>query len=339
MLWYCADYNGILTELRNKIGPTHLASPRDADVWCIWQDCVGSYRDLLEACKRVGYYKPTYCVQHGRGSTLDYGPPNSWPLLADKYLCWGDADRRRLVSLGYGEKAVKVGCPLNTHVKPKVPHQEKVVLFIPVNTGKEEPENIAVYYELLKIKYDKAKTLVLDHKGPLKDKWGFDGKINVHFNELAKEFDVAAKLLPWHDRNLYHGNTVVGYQDTSKNNELLFSLLRNVDLVVGLDEGTTEMFAYAHDIPVIVVDGFKYRLWDNKGLTYKEIDPYRTKAATHVSLSGLREAIEYGLVHPEHLKQERREIAEDELGISLGNATDNIYKVIRNDVKTLSHIR
>src|SRR5437868_6673705 len=155
MKWAIADYNGILTDLKEKV-KDKLSSPREADVMVTWQDCAGSYRDLFEAFKQTGYQKPVYCVQHGRGSTLDYGAPNNWPLLADKYLCWGDSDVRRLSSLGYAEKAIKVGCPLNTKIKSKVPHKEKVVLFVPVNTGKEEPENIAVYYELLKIKYDKA---------------------------------------------------------------------------------------------------------------------------------------------------------------------------------------
>lgn len=338
MKWAIADYNGVLTDLKEKI-KDKLSSPRDADVIVTWQDCAGSYRDLFEAFKRTGYQTPVYCVQHGRGSTLDYGEPNNWPLLADKYLCWGNSDVRRLSSLGYGEKAVLVGCPLNTKIKEKVPHKEKVVLFVPVNTGKEEPENIAVYYELLKIKYDKAKTVVLDNQKSLKDKWGFDGKISVGFNEISQKFDVAAKLLPWHDRNLYHGSTVVGYQDSHRNNELLFGLLRNVDLVVGLDEGTTEMFAFAHDVPVVIVDGFEYRLWDNKGIRCKPMPIYKTKAATHCSITDLRDVVDQMLAHPELKRQERAEVAEDELGISLGNATDNIFKYVRNDVKTLSYPR
>lgn len=338
MNWSISDYNGILTDLKAKV-QNHLATPRDADVMVMWQDCAGSYRDLLEAFKQVGYNKPTYCVQHGRGSTLDYGAPNNWPLLVDKFLCWGVSDYNRLSSLGFQEKAHIVGCPLNSHIKPRVEHKEKIVLFVPVNTGKEEPENIAAYYELLKIRYDKAKMYVMDSSKMLKDKWGFNGKNKVNFNEISVGFDVAAKLLPWHERDLYHGNTVVGYQDSYKNNELLFNLLRNVDLVVGLDEGTTEIFAYAHDVPVIIVDGFQYRLWKNDGKTYEPTDTYRTKAAVHTNLEGLKEAVEHALLHPEHLREERKEVAEQELGISYGDATSNIFKFIRNDVKTTCNPR
>lgn len=332
MKWYVSDYNGILNDLKAKVA-SHLASPRDADVWCMWQDAQGSWADLMKASHATGFRKPTYVVQHGRGATLDYGPPNSFPLLADKFLCWGKADFNRLSDLGYKERAFVVGCPLNTQIKEAVKHQEKVVLFVPVNTGKEEPENIAAYYELLKLKYHRAQVRVMANQSTLTDKWGFNGKLNVSFNELASDFDVVSKLLPWHDKSLYHGNTISGYQDSYKNNALLFNLLRNVDMVVGLDEGTTEAFAYGHDVPVVIVDGFRYRAHRPDGKRFATTETYRTKAATHVSLQDLSAAVEYGLAHPEHLRQERAEVAEAELGLSYGNATENIFKLVREDLR------
>jgi hypothetical protein len=332
MKWYVADYNGILFDLKTKLADK-LVTPRDADVWVTWQDAQGSYADLFKAARALGQNKPLYVVQHGRSATLDYAPPNSFPLYADKFLCWGTSDKARLDSLGYGDRAVVVGCPLNAHIKPRVEHKEKVVLFVPVNTGKEEPENIAAYYELMKLKYGKAQLKVLENKGPLKDKWSVNDKMNVPFNFLAQNFDVAAKLLPWHDKNLYHGNTVIGYQDVMQNNQLVFSLLRNVDMVVGLDEGTTEIFAYGHDVPVVIVDGFTYRQHKPNGRDWVEQDIYRTNAATHVKLENLAEAIEYGLAHPEHKRYERAVVAESELGLSYGNATENIHKFIKEDMR------
>lgn len=338
MKYYIADYNGVLADLKEKLADK-LVSPRDADVWIVWQDCQGSYADLIKAQKKLGINKPVYVVQHGRGATLDYGFPNKFPLLADKFMCWGMSDFKRLSSLGYEDRAIITGCPLNIHIKPKIEHAEKVVLFVPVNTGKEEPENIAAYYELLKLKYSKAQVKVLDNRTALKDKWGFNDKLGVDFTQISIDFDVVAKLLPWHDKNLYHGNTLHGYQDSKKNNELIFNLLRNVDLVVGLDEGTTEAFAYGHDVPVVIVDGFKYRQHENDGRKFSVMDTYKTKAATHVGLSDLQEAINYGLSHPEHLKQERAEVAEEELGISYGDATQNILKAVRDEAKNFSPIR
>lgn len=332
MKWYVADMNGVLTDLKSRLADK-LANPRDADVWVFWQDVLGSFQNLLKSAKDLGVAKPTYTVQHGRAATLDYDKPNSFPLISDKYLCWGINDKVRMDKLGYGDRTVVVGCPLNSLIKPRVKHKEKVVLFVPVNTGKEEPENIAAYYELIKLRYSKAQVVVLENKETLKDKWGFDKQVKVSFNTLAQGFDVVAKLLPWHDKSLYHGSTCIGYQDLKKNNELVFSLLQNVDLVVGIDEGCTEIYAYANDVPVIIVDGFKYRQHKSDGRKYELMDTYRTEAAVHTDLAGLANAVEYALAHPEHKREERKRVAEAELGISYGDATANIMKVIRNDVK------
>lgn len=335
MKLYCADFNGILTDLKKKIGH-NLASPRDADAWIVWQDVLGSFGDLIKAAYTTGTNKPTFVVQHGRASTLDYGPPNSYPLSSDYFLCWGAADLDRMTALGYGNKTHIVGCPLSVNIKPKIEHKEKIVLFVPVNTGKEEPENIAVYYELLKMRYDKAQTRILNNQDLLKDKWGMDGKPYIPFREISSDFDVVAKLLPWHDKNLYHGNTISGSQYSPKNNELIFNLLRNVDAVIGLDEGCTEIFAMAHDVPVIVVDGFKYRQHKADGRKYEEMDIYRTKGATHCTLNELRSCLEQAFAHPEMLKKERAEVAEQEMGISYGDATSNIFKFVKEKVKCLN---
>lgn len=329
--YYCGDFNGILANFKEKY-KSHLATPRDADVWLVFQDCQGSYRDLIKTQKKLGVNKPVYCVQHGRGSTTDYGEPNKFELIADKYLCWGQSDYDRLVSLGYKDKAAIVGCPLNVNIKPPISHPGKVILYIPVNTGKEEPENLMVYYELLKYKYGKAVNTLRDNRVALKKKWGFNNKLTVQFHELTPNCEVVAKLLPWHDQKLYHGSIVKGFQDSPTNNQTLFELLRRVDLVVGHDEGTTEIFAYGHDVPVVIVDDFKYHQHPD-GRTPVEIEGYKTPAATHVTLDKLAEAVDYALAHPEHLREERKQVAEAELGISYGDATQNIRRIIKNDFK------
>lgn len=329
MRWYVSDFNGILTDLKAKVGPANLTTPREADVWVFWQDVLGSYGDLIKAARKTGFYKPTFVVQHGRAATTDYDKPNSYPFTADYFLCWGTSDYKRMSSLGYGDRTHIVGCPLNSHIKPKVPHNEKVVLFVPVNTGKEEPENIATYYELLKIKYNFASKLILSDRANLKNKW------EMTSNKACQNFDVVAKLLPWHDKNLYHGRVLVGNQYNPANNRLNFELLRNVDLVVGLDEGCTEIFAMAHDVPVIVVNGFKYRQYKLDGKQYEEHEILRTKGAAHCDLEYLEEYVNYYLANPQELRAERKEVAEAEMGLSYGDATKNIYDFVRSKVKEL----
>lgn len=323
---YCADFNRINTDLRKKIGSAHLTNPRDADAWVVWQDCQGSFADLVATSKKLGVGKPTFVVQHGRAATSDYDKPNSFPFVSDYFLCWGSTDYQRMSALGYGSRTEIVGCPLNLLIKPKVVHKEKVILFVPVNTGKEEPENIAVYNELLKYKYHKAQDLILKDSSHLKEKW------DLTPNNSFINFDVVAKLLPWHDKRFYHGNTISGSQYQGKNNELIFELLRNVDLVVGLDEGCTEIFAMANDVPVIVVNGFKYRQYKEDGKTYETTGVYETPGATHCDLNNLTDWIDFYLKHPEYKREERRAVAEAEMGLSYGNPVDNIYKFVRNHV-------
>lgn len=322
MKLYVSDFNGLLTDLKSRV---HLADPDEADALVIWQDVAGSFKDLVQTCKKF-FPKPVYVIQHGGAATRDYDFPNSNQLLADKFLCWGKNDFERLTRLGYGSRVEMVGCPLNPKIKAKVPHSEKVVLFIPVNSGKEEPENIACYYELMKIKYEFAKRRVLSLKGELSKKWGINGSINVTSNFLMQDFTPIGKLLPWHDKNLYTGGHILGYQDMPENNASLFNLLANVDCVVGMEEGTSEIYAMAHDVPVIVVDGFKYNT-NGKG----DIQLLRSKGATHVTLDNLQEAVSYALAHPEHLRAERKEVAEAEMGLSLGDPVQNILNIIERD--------
>src|SRR6185295_2666622 len=114
-----------------------------------------------------------------------------------------------------------------------------------------------------------------------------------------------------------------GYQDSVRNNKALFELLRNVDLVVGLDEGTSELFALAHDVPVIVVDGFDYR-W-KEGRTVVPVTP----GFHHCSIQELPSAIEWFLEHPEDLKAERLETAENEMSVmSIPDPIKRIHEIV-----------
>ncbi len=313
----------MLNGLRKKVGDTHLTTPRDADVWVVWQDTPGSsYGDLIKMSKKY-YPKPVYVVQHGRGATRDYGPPNNYPMIGDRFLCWGTNDYERMVKFGYKDKTRIIGCPLNPQIKPMIPGKDKKVLFIPVNSeGKEHPEDINVYYELLKLKYEKAQEVLMSHKKELQDHWGLDRKNSVSFSELSYNMDVVAKLLFWHEKALYHGTVITGYQDMPKNNELIFKLLRNTDLVVSLDESTSEVFALGHDVPVIIVKGFEFR----NGTPINA-----SKGSTLVDFKDLKDAVSYALTHPEHLRKERAEVAEAELGLSYGDPVENILKVIKED--------
>jgi hypothetical protein len=156
----------------------------------------------------------------------------------------------------------------------------------------------------------------------LHKKWGLDGKLTVSFNTLTEDFNVIAKLLPSHDKSLYHGGCLVGNQFTTKNNETMFKLLRNVDCVVSLEESTAQVFAMAHDVPVVIVDGFNYV--NSNG----PVPLLNTGGAYHTTIEGLHETVITACSNPSWMKEERRKASEDYMGVHLGNPIENIKKEI-----------
>jgi hypothetical protein len=318
MKLYVSSFNGVLDDFKDQ---AHCVDPIAADKMVLWQDCVGSWGKLAEFSKKF-FPKPLYVMQHGRRSSRDYGAPLNRPFRADMFLAWGKWDYENVRALGMRSEIV--GCPLNTWIKPPVPHKEKCVLFVPVNTGKEEPDNISVYYELLKLKLNKAQEGLRRNYEALRSNWK-----DVTKNKLADDFTILTKTLSWHEQKLYTEGVLKGFQDSRKNNELLFNLLRNVDLVVGVDEGTTELFAIAHGIPVIIVDGFEYR-WAEGNCRAPVI---KTPGFRHVKLEELQDAVNETLANPKALEEERRYTAELELSLdSIKDPIGRLNEVLKKDL-------
>lgn len=316
---YTSSYNGVLDEYKSQI---NYASPLDADKLVVWQDCSGSFKDLVTSCKRF-FPKPIYTVQHGRRASRDYGAPLKKSFNSDKFLAWGKWDYDNMAQLGY--KAEIVGCPLNTWIKPKVTHKEKVVLFLPVNSGKEEPDNILVYNELLKLKLSKTQEGIIKNYDTLKKNWN---KNNITRHTLSDNFTIVAGNLPWHDQKFYTEGVIKCYQDSAKSQRILFDMIRNSDVVVSTDEGTAALFSIAHDVPVIVVDGFKYK-WQECN---EEIAVTKTPGIWHCDLDTLQEAVNFALSHPEKFREERRFIAENEMSLySIPDPIKRLHEIISAD--------
>jgi hypothetical protein len=313
---YAASYNGILDEYKAQI---EYASPLDADKIVTWQDCAGGFKEMIGMSRKF-FPKPVYTVQHGRRASRDYGLPLKKTFQSDKFLAWGKWDYDNMTALGYPVEIV--GCPLNTWIKPKVAHKEKVILFLPVNSGKEEPDNITVYCELLKMKLSKVQQGVITNYDVLKKQWDNE-KITKH--TLSDNFTVLAANLPWHDRKFYTEGVVKCYQDSAKSQRTLFEMIRNADVVVSTDEGTAALFAVAHDVPVVVVDGFNYK-WKECDV---EIPVTQTPGMNHCRLEELQDVIEWTLANPDALKAERLQIAENEMSlVSIPDPVSRLHAVI-----------
>lgn len=314
MKTYVASMNGMLDDYKAQV---EYASPLDADRLVIWQNCEGSFHELSKACKTF-FPKPIYVMQHGRRASRDYGLPLQKPWIGDKFLAWGKWDYDNMTALGLPVEIA--GCPLTAWIKPKVAHKEKVVLFLPVNTGKEEPDNITVYCELMKMKLSKMQKGLASNYDALRAQWDAS-KINKH--TISDDFTVITKTLPWHDKKFYTEGVILGFQDSTRSQKMLFDLLRNVDVVVSTEEGTAALFAVAHDVPVIVVDGFEYR-WSKA-----VVKDTRTEGITHCKLEDLQEAIEKELAFPDRLKAERLALAENEMStVSVPNPLKKLHEII-----------
>ncbi len=317
MKTYVATFNGVLDEYKAQID---YASPLDAAQLVIWQNCEGSFYDLSKACKTF-FPKPIYVMQHGRRASRDYGAPLQKPWIGDKFLAWGKWDYDNMKALGLPVEIA--GCPLNGWIKPPVPHKEKVALFLPVNTGKEEPDNITVYCELLKMKLSLIQKGIGSQYEALRAEWN-SAIVNKH--TLSDNFTVLAANLPWHDQKFYTEGVMRCYQDSVKNNKLLFDLFRNVDVVVSTDEGTAALFAVAHNVPVVVVDGFEYRWASPRNV---RVPVTHTPGMTHCKLEDLQEVIEKELAFPDRLKEERLQLAENEMGVcSVKDPIKRLHEII-----------
>lgn len=328
---YCRDFNNILLNLKKRFDLTEDA--READCLVLWQDVRG---DMAELCKINQEYlhKPVVVVQHGRGATNDYLPPNKFPLQATKFCCWGIKDYERLERAGYADRAVITGSPLIDFLSPRINHDGKNITFCPVITQHEEPENIIAYWTLKRIELKKSIETLEKHKDKLKDAWhaykiqeNTATEDTIPYYNINADWRLIAKITDVHDKKLYFGDVVSTMPSNRAHLSDIIKLLSVTDCVVGIEEGTFPLLAMAMEIPVVIVDGFKYKIYGD--IDYSSVEMIKTNAVRRVELSELEKTIDDELTNPATLKKEREQIVRDELWDGITNPNDNIEKVIR----------
>ena len=331
---YLRDYNGVLTPLKEKFDL--VEDPRDADLLLLWQDIRG---DMLELCKinKEYMHKPVVVVQHGRAATNDYLPPNKFPMFADKYCCWGVKDKERLERAGYGDKAVVTGSTLVSYLKPREEHDGKNIVFTPIITSHEEPDNVITYWKLKSLELKKAGEVLKKNYDRLRDAWhsweveetsATEGSIPYHV--LNKNWRLIAKITSIHDKKLYLGDVVPTIQINKTHINDCIHLLSLTDCVVGLEEGTFQLLAMAMGVPCVMVDGFKYREYGN--IDYSSVEMVKTDSASRVGLDGLEEAIDKQLANPEQLKSQMEQVVKDELWDGKTDPIENIINVVKGEI-------
>ena len=353
------DFNSVNTLLIGQIKEMGFLTDNlhDADLIILWNDVRGDCERVARTAKMLG--KEVWVMQHGRGATRDYDKPNNFPMIADKFLCWGPAERRRLTRLGYGDRAVVVGSPLILYLVPKQKSQATQVFFSPIIMEKEEPENLMVY---AKIKQWESKRLFKRIKKDyvaMKSGWGT--KITKFTDQAKTELHQAGKLsleetphiieyspyiphealysdgmltmapTPMHDHEKYHAMKVVLNQGLVPQ---LVGILAQTDVVVCIEEGTLALLATAMNIPVLHADVFKYTTY--AGTKYDDVELIRTTATYRVTnFDAIPEQLDKILETDHKLifkQMERVKVVEDELGPQYGNPIKNIMDLINEKV-------
>lgn len=293
---YIQNWNCVATDLidnLDKFGFERVERPIDADKIVIWNDVMSDQIMLIEYAKKKGI--PTIVLQHGSKGTSRYYFPFNQPVLADKICVWGQAMKDRLLETGTPEKKIEItGTPLIKHLKPRIEHKEINVVFSPEHWSEEVKENVDTAKELLKLK-----------------------GVNI-FTKIVQE----------HNLDNYQ-NPIISDRHSKEHIGIVADLLSKTDLVVGIMEGTFELFAQCLDIPVVIMTDWKPKVisGDDRYLKY---DKRLTNAVKQTSLKNLNKTIWQQIKNPNQLKEERKKAVIDEGGINIENPLEEIIKVIKN---------
>lgn len=288
-LWI-AEHNGVLQDIK---GDFEIVSRlEDADRVVLWNDVQPEARAIARYAKSLR--KPTIVVQHGRKGTSKYYRPFCEPIVADKLLVWGPADKDALVEHGQNPRKIEVtGTTIFDHLKPRRAHDGINVVFCPEHWDRPVEEN---------------------------------RKVRNHLRRL-KGVNVITKLIEVHDPAEFD-NPVVSNREHPDHLDICAEVLATADVVVGISESTFELLAQALDIPVVIMEEWTPKSFGGD-IRYTNYRRVISDGAKRTPLKDLNDTIMQQLAHPEELTKERRAaaVAEGSLGL---NARATITNAIIN---------
>ena len=275
-----------------------------ADAVVCWTDVDGECRDIILNANYLGI--PTLVMQHGLRASHEYAAPYNAPLLANKIMVWGPRDKERLILGGVDEGRILVtGTTLFNHLTPKKPHEGINVVFAPMRWEGDLKENHIVARRLKEIEGINVVTKLIDDMDP-------------------SEFE----------------NPIYSKRSISSHLEICASVLSTADVIVGINEGTFQLFAYTLGIPVLVVDLWKPKLFDNR-LFYSEISSFFSPACQRTSLEDLDQSIKDAIADPEKFSPERKKTLFEYAGVGFDklNPKQRIINSIRDAIGDGIHIQ
>jgi len=290
------DWNCVLDEVIGKLQHKHtlLKSFREADKLVVWNECEkNGWKGRIDYAQKKG--REVILYQQGVWGVDWVRPPFNEPIVSDTVCVWGPGDKKRLLSYGVPkEKIVITGSPILKHLKPRVEHSGKNVIFALEHWDYGDVvENNIVASELRKLKGVKVITK------------GLDGENNTFM------FD----------------NPIISSRKASDHMDIVADVLSKADIVVAISESTFALLAEVLDIPVVVPDVWipKPRAGDEKYLEFKKL---YSDAVTRCKLEDLNKTIMHQLKHPDILRAERLESAIMNGGLGIKDPVGNLIKVI-----------
>ena len=277
---WMSNWNNVLTDVAHSLrddGHEFVTKFEDTDVVVLWNETLPDAISIANLSKSLG--KKVVTVQHGRRGSSKYYPPFNQEIVSDKLLVWGERDKERLIKAGRDSKKIVVtGTTLLSHIKPRKKHKGTNIVFCPEHWDTEVWENDMVAQELRKLKGVKIVTKIIEGHNP-----------------------------KWYD------NPVLTNRGDSDHLEILINTLSEADLLVGVSESTTELFAQAMDIPVVIMKDWVPKPFDGHP-EYEEYERKISEASKAVSLKDLNSTIMQQLENPDELKEERKKVVELEGG-------------------------
>jgi len=265
----------------------------EAEKIVLWQDVMGEERGLAKLAHALK--KPVIQIQHGRRGYTQYRYPFNKEMLSDKFCIWGKTDKDNLIEAGIPEdKLVITGTTVFRHLKPKIKHKGKNIVFSP-------------------------------------DHWDYDIQENdkvVDVLRKLKGVNITTKVMEMHDIRKYD-NPVFSNRNRPNHLEVCAEVLRKADLVVAISEGTFELMAQILNIPVVIANLFTPRLCngDHRYLKFKL--SFSEAVKKEPEIKNLAKVIRQQLKNPDELREQRRSAALNDGGIEIKDPLQRIVEVIK----------
>jgi len=351
---YIENKNNILNEILPRV--KEVTNLLEADVLITWNSVLPQQTRNIELARLHGI--PSVVMSHGHNSENDHNPEiidnctnhGFKPMLADKYLCYGQQGKDILLRSGVPEdKIAIVGCPICWDTKYLyISEKSKKGVVLGGYGGEKitDPKTGEEWHlkeqKIAPIKHEGGRRVAFfpNHSGHLKarTKEVYEAIKDVpnlcicaSTNWLTLKEDNPFEELIADKSPARLGKIVFPNIQHPTNIQIVNDLISRSAVVVSVVPATASLVAYTCGVPVVMPD-YDWLIRNPKD---ERVDLW-TPADTIVPVEKLKETVENILntgITPSYAEKIKHE-AEYSAGASLGNPTENIFKELEKMVKS-----